>query len=130
MLEPVPATCRGERFGAVGRAVVGHDACDLDTQRAEPGKRPVEEGDGARVALVAQDLDGGKPRGVVDGDVSELPASTAGAVPAIASDAVTDPLDPAELLDVEVEELAGRLALVAPRRLARVERREGSIRGV
>ena len=85
------------------------------------GKRPVEEGDGARLALVAQDLDVSKPRGVVDGDVSELPASATGAVPAIARDAVTDPLDPAELLDVEVDEARRALGVgsAAPARSGR-----------
>jgi hypothetical protein len=46
---------------------------DLDTQRPEPGKRPVEERDGSRFALVAQDLDVSQPRGIIDGDVRELP---------------------------------------------------------
>ena len=64
-------------------------------------------------------------RGVVDADVDELPAGAArAALPAIAGDAVADALEAAELLDVDVDQLAGLLALVAAHRLGRLERRE------
>jgi hypothetical protein len=69
--------------------------------------RPAGEGDGACFALVAQDLLVARRRGVVGGDVSELPASISAVVRMIALDAATDPLDPAELLDVQADKVAG-----------------------
>src|SRR3954447_5661483 len=88
----------------IGRAVVGHDPLDGDAEAGEPGKRPLEEGHGALLALVGQDLGVGEPGGVVDADVEELPADAARPAGAVAGDAVAEALDPAELLDVEVEE--------------------------
>src|SRR5829696_7825045 len=41
--------------------------------------------------------------------------------PAVAGDAVADLVEAAELLDVDVDELAGVLAFVAPHRLRRLE---------
>ena len=43
---------------------------------------------------------------------------------AVAGDAVADALEAAELLDVDVDQLAGMLALVAAHRLGRLQRRE------
>jgi len=45
--------------------------------------------------------------------VQEVSAAAALAIPAVAGDAVPDAVDPAELLDVEVDQLARLLALVA-----------------
>jgi hypothetical protein len=47
LADAVPAARRGERPGAIGRAVVGHDALDPHAKPSEPGERPVEEGAGA-----------------------------------------------------------------------------------
>jgi hypothetical protein len=64
----------------------------------------------------------GDPRGVVDADVDELPARAAGfPLPSVAGDAVTDGLEAAELVDVEVDQLARLLPLVAAHRLGRLE---------
>lgn len=57
-------------------------------------------------------------RGVVDRDVQELPAD-AGAVAlagAVTCDAMADTVEPAELLDVVVDHLAGLFPLVAAHR--------------
>src|SRR5258708_35084304 len=65
---------------------------------------------------------------VVDADMNEFPAEAfAAAAPvalacAIAGDAVADAIDPAELLDIDMDELAGVLALVAAHRLGRLQR--------
>jgi hypothetical protein len=67
-------------------------------------------------------------RGVVDTDVDELPAEPfAASTPvalasAITGDAVSNAIDPAELLDIDMDQLAGMLALVAAGRLGRLER--------
>ena len=87
------------------------------------GDGGLEEGDGALLPLVGQDLREGDARGIVDADVDELPADAAdaGLAGAVAGDAVADALEAAELLDVDVDQLAGMLALVAAHRLGRLE---------
>src|SRR5690606_18190384 len=83
----------------------------------------LEEGNGALLLLVGQDLREGDARGVVDADVDELPAAAAAAIVAgvMAGDAVADLVEAAELLDVEVDQLARLLALVAADRLGRLQ---------
>ena len=78
--------------------------------------------------LVWQDLGEGHARSVVNADVDELPAEPFAArpsvalTPAVAGDAVSDLLEAAELLDVEMDHLAGMGALVTAHRLGRLER--------
>ena len=73
--------------------------------------------------FVGQDLREGDARGIVDGHMDELPAdATAVALAgAVTGDAVADPVEAAELLDVDVDELAGMLALIAAHRLGRLQ---------
>ena len=56
-------------------------------------------------------------------DMDELPADAAAVAlaGAVAGDAVADALEAAELLDVDVDQLAGLLALVAAHRLGRLQ---------
>src|SRR3954449_618722 len=84
---------------------------------------PEEGGDGF-LALVVEDLDVGQARAVVDADVHELPADPAAARRAVAVDAMPGPPDAPELLDVDVDQLAGQRTLVAVRRLGRFDRRQ------
>jgi hypothetical protein len=91
-------------------------------------------------SFVLEHLGVGEPGGVVDADVDELPAGGAapantalvanpdsiGADPAIGGHPMPGDDDPPELLDVDVDELAGALSLVAVRRLGRLESREPS----
>src|SRR6187399_2708950 len=92
--------------------------------------RGPEEGGGTALPLVGHDLGEGDARVVVDGDMDELPAEPFAtcaptALPsAVASDAMFDPIDPAELLDVDVDHLTRMLAFVAPHRFARLQRRD------
>ena len=85
----------------------------------EEDERPLEKGCRARLLLVGQDFGVGKPGGVVDGDVESFPAETLATRPtialafAIAGDAVTDAVDPAKLLGIDMDQLAGPVALVA-----------------
>jgi hypothetical protein len=65
-----------------------------------------------------------QPRGVIDTDVDVFPAGTAPVVAAIAGDPVSDRLDPAELLDVDRDQLTRPLALVAHCRRLGFERAE------
>ena len=50
---------------------------DGDAEAGVVGDRGLEEGDGAFLLLVGQDLAEGDARGVVDADVDELPAGAA-----------------------------------------------------
>ena len=61
---------------------------------------------------------------IVDRHMDELPADAAAvALPfAVAGDAMADPVEAAELLDVDVDHLAGPCALVAPYRRRRLDR--------
>jgi hypothetical protein len=61
---------------------------------------------------------------VVDADMDELPADAARAALAlaVAGDAMTGAREAAELLDVDMQAIAGVLALVVPGRLGRLER--------
>src|SRR5436190_8020692 len=130
---PDPQDAAGERMDRrdVGRSVVGHDALDPDAVAAEEANGAAEERDSGLGLLVAQDLDVGQARCVVDGDVHVFPADesavAAGEV-ALAWTALKRPVavdavpgatggDPAELLDIDVDQLARALALVAVRGL-------------
>jgi hypothetical protein len=90
-----------------------------------------EEPDRGERLLVGQDLDVGQAGGIVDGDVHELPADALAAVTVavderrvvVLAQPVADALaraalDAPELLDVDVDQLAGPRALVALRGLA------------
>ena len=50
-----------EEVAAVAIAVVGHDALDADAMAGEPDEGTAEEGDGALLAFVGQDLCVDKP---------------------------------------------------------------------
>ena len=115
-----------EAMAAIGRAVVGHDALDGDAQGGEPGDGALEEGHGTFLALVGEDLGVGEARGVVDADMQEVPADAALLAAPVAGDAVADAIDPAQLLDVDVNELARLVALVADDLGLGVEGREPS----
>ena len=77
--------------------------------------------------LVGVDFHVGQTRCVVDADVHVIPA---GALAAVAAGAATEDsvpgaaTDPAQFLDVDVDQLAGPLALVAVGRLDRLKPRE------
>src|SRR6202022_4999085 len=87
------------------------------------GRAPAQKRDRPRRPLVVEHLDVGQSAEVVDRDVAELPAHgpphrTARpeswvVVPAASHAVARAPLDPAELLDVDMEELARARALVA-----------------
>src|SRR5829696_9682289 len=118
------------RGRAVGRAVVGQHALDADAVAGEVSERSREKADGSAGLLVAEHLGVGQAGGVVDGDVYVLPAD--GLVPparsvgeagvVVLAQAVAHPLartalDAAQLLDVDVDQLAGALTLIAAGRL-------------
>ena len=123
---PAAAQSCAEVVAAIGRAVVGHDALDGDAMGGEEGQRPGEEGAGAFLLLVGQDLGVGEPGGIVDADMDQVPADALLLAAAVAGDAMADAVDPAELLGVDVDQLARCGPLVADHRRLRIERRQAA----
>jgi len=108
---------------AVARPVVGHHPLDGHAHRGERLDRPPEEPDAGGALLIAEDLDVGHPCRVVDGDVAVLPSELLRVVVAgvLAGDPVARPIEAAQLLDVDVDELARVAPAVAVGRLRRLE---------
>src|SRR5215212_6949881 len=108
----------------IAGAVIREDALDADAEAAEEGDRAAEEAGRGRALLVGEHLDVGEPGGVVDGDVDELPTDPAAPRSAVAVDAVAGTADLAQLLDVDVNELARTRPLVAVGPLVRLQPRQ------
>ena len=81
-----------------------------------------EEGGGGLLALVGQDFGVGHARMVVDAYVGDLEAGAKAAFLVSAGDPRTDAVEAAELLGVEMEQVAGRGVLVANDGRRRVQR--------
>src|SRR5690606_11228776 len=104
--------------------IVSHHTLHFDAEAGVIGDGGLEEGDSALLALVVHNLDESDARGVIDADVDELPADaemTVDRTRMSSGDAVPHRANPAELLDVEMDELAGVLALIATHRLDRLQ---------
>lgn len=109
----------GEGEGLVAGSVTGHDASNLDAEVVEVGDGCLEKGNGTFLFLVREDADAGEAGIVVDGNVSKFPAGSSpvvalvGLAVSVSGDAVACSVELSELLDIDVDDLAGRLALVA-----------------
>ena len=101
-------------IGAIGRAVVRQDAPDADAVLAKPSKRRAHEAADRRRTFVGQKFDIGDARVIVHRDVQMFPAHPAQAVHArrAAGNSMAEPLDAAQLLDVDVEKIADAGMLV------------------
>jgi hypothetical protein len=98
--------------------IVGHGASDGDAEAFIISR--LKKGHSAVRRLIGLDLGEGDAGMVVNADVDEIPASAAALVRTrpIAGDAVADTLKTPELFDVDVNDLAGALALIAALRLS------------
>jgi hypothetical protein len=103
---------RGEVGGAVAAAVVGEDALDGGAVVGVGGDHPSGKRDAVVRSLVGVQLDLGDPGVIVDGDVGVLPADPVAALRSVAQDALSDLPEAAELLDVQVHQLADRGVLI------------------
>jgi hypothetical protein len=100
-------------MGDVAGAVIRHDAGDGDAFVGVPGDEASKEGGCGRGSFVGEDLGISEAGGIIDGDMDELPAgSPIGALSSVAGDAMSDDLDAAELLGIDVDELTGAVSLV------------------
>jgi hypothetical protein len=104
----------------IARAVVGHDPLDRDAQACVIGHRRLKESDGAGFSLIPHHPAKGDAGRIVDADMDELPANTEVAIDHAglsSCDPMADGADPAELLDIDMDEFARILTLVAANRL-------------
>src|SRR3954462_6923990 len=124
VLEAEIAAGAAEGLGAKAGAIVGHHTGNRDAKVRVVGDRGLEEGDRALLLLVRADLREGDPGGVVDADVDELPsdAPALALTGSVAGDAMADPVEAAELFDIDVDQFAGMLTLVAAHRRGGFER--------
>jgi hypothetical protein len=101
--------------GAIGRAVVGQDPAHADAVGAEPPQRAPQKVAGGGLPFVGEQLHIRDARVIVDGDVQVLPAGAADPMEALAGHAVPQAPNAAQLLGIEVEQVADRRVLVALR---------------
>ena len=78
VLDPEPAESLGIAAGAKARAIVGHDALDLDAEVSKVAQGVEEKAQAGGSLLVGQDLRISEPRVVVDRQMHILPADPAG----------------------------------------------------
>jgi hypothetical protein len=76
------------------------------------------------LAFIGHDPSKGDPGSVIDGDMDILEAGASDQITAVAGNAVTGALDPGELLDIEVDELAWVLAFITANRRRWLEQGE------
>ena len=108
--------------GSVAGAVVGEDSFDADAVLGEERVGSMPERCCAGALFVGEDLGVHHSGAVVDGGVQE-PVADVGVCRAWGLSSAVDPPaaavgDPCELLDVDVDEFAGPVPLVAPNRFA------------
>ncbi len=118
---------RAESLAEIGRTVVGHNPLDGDAVPGKPAKGALEKAHRASLALIRQDLTVGQPRRVIDAHMQSFPADAVMAIdraPRSPGDAMADPLDAPELLAIDMDQLAGPLALIAHHHRLRFERGE------
>ena len=126
MFDPEPAQGFGVAEGSEAGAIVRHDALDLDAEASKEAQGIEEKAQAGRAFFVGQDFRVGEARVVVDRQMDILPADAAGVALAgpVAGDPVTDPIELAQLLDVDVDDLAWGGSLITADRLGRLDRRK------
>jgi hypothetical protein len=118
-------TGSSKEFGSVGAAAIGEEALDLDAMGGVKGEGLVESEEDAGDFFVGQKTSESEAAVVIDGDVEGLDPGARIAFGAIAGGADAGAGEAAELLDVEVKELAGMGAFVTKHgRFGRLQGRE------
>jgi len=115
----------GEGFGAIGGAAISQELLDFDPVSGVEGDGLVQSVEDARSPFVREQTSEGEARMVIDGDVETFDAGSWVAEGAVAGGADAWAMEAAQLLDVEVEEVARSSAFVAQwGSFGRFERRE------
>src|SRR6266849_4913551 len=109
--------------GLITTAVVGHNASNGDAEAFVIRHCGFEKRNGAAGLLIGQDLGEGDTGMVVNADVDELPtdATTVALAGPVSGDPMADLVEAAELLDIDVDHVAGVLSLVTTHRLSRLQ---------
>src|SRR3954452_5869284 len=123
MLDAQIPTSIAECEGLVATPIIGHDARDGDAEAFVISHSRLEEGNSTLRRLIGLDLGEGDAGMVVNADVDEIPTGATAFVRAtrIAGDPVADTLETPEFFDVEVNDFAWILALIATFRLGRLQ---------
>src|SRR5258705_5253779 len=103
----------GEDARAVAAAVVGQHTLDAHAAPPKPRHRAAHKGGDAHPLLIREDFGVGHARAVIDTDMHELPADAARLAVAIPGDPMADVPDPAQFLDIEMQQLPGAKPFVA-----------------
>ena len=104
-----------EDFGAISGAAIGEELLDGDAVSGVEAEGQVQSVEDALGAFVREKTSEGEAGVIIDGDVETFHAGAWVAEGAITGGAHAWAMEAAELLDVEVEEFAGRGAFVTPR---------------
>jgi hypothetical protein len=112
----------GEELGTVSGAAIGQDTLDVDAMRLVEGDGLVERREDAGGLLVGLERGESNAGMIVDGDVEAFDAGTRITLGAITRGPDAGAGEAAQLLDVEVEEVAGSVAFIAEdRRFGRLQ---------
>ena len=114
MLEAEFLAGSSEGFGTIGGAAIGEDLLDVDAVGGVEGEGLVEGVEDALSAFVREEASEGEAGVVVDGNVQAFDASAWVTGGTIAGGPDPWAREATELLDIEVEEFAGEVALVTP----------------
>ena len=98
---------------AEGTAVVGQQPLDTYAERAVVGHRVAQELHCAGRSLIGVHIGKADAGVIIDRHEQELPTGARYRVASVAGDPMAGPLDAAEFLDVDVQQVAGRGMLVA-----------------
>ena len=115
--DPELGTHAPVKAGAIRATVVGHEPLHLHTACGEPGDRAAEEPNAGHRPFVFEDFDVRDAAGVVDRDMTELPAHSVVAVVAPTRHAMPRNPELAEFLDIDMDEFARVAPAVTVRRL-------------
>ena len=103
--------------GAVALGVVRQQPLASNAEAVEPTQCSAEEPSGTDSILGGMDLGVGQTAVVIDADEDDLPARASTSLAAIAVNGVSDPLDTAEALRIDMEQAPRVRVLVALRRV-------------
>ena len=110
----------GKQMRAISIAVVGQQSSNEDATLGEPSYGSAQEADRGPFSLAAEHFHVCHSRSVIDANVSELPSGS-WSMSAVAGNAMPYPIDPPELLHVDVEQISRTTPFVSARRRRRVE---------
>ena len=123
MRDPELAASGGKDLGAVSGAAIGEETLNANAMSGVKADRLAERVEGTGDLFIGKETGESEATVIIDGDVQGLDAGPGIALGAITGCADARTREAAQLLDVEVEELARKITFVAlDRRPQRLER--------